>query len=127
MAEPAVGMCACKMLAMGDSESMDSAGVAVDRLGYNGAGSAGWWMRRQITRRRGSCWGQVGERVCIGEACCTISGFLTRIFSLILKTSISCGVHSGRDGSAVLPLTLLYFICTRRPASATRYEESVLA
>lgn len=34
MAEPAVGMCACKMLAMGDNQLVDSAGVAVDRLGY---------------------------------------------------------------------------------------------
>ncbi len=34
MSEPAVGMCACKMLSMGDGKVIDSAGIAIDRLGY---------------------------------------------------------------------------------------------
>ena len=34
MSEPTVGMCACKMLSMGDGKVIDSAGIAIDRLGY---------------------------------------------------------------------------------------------
>ncbi|MFN3979382.1 MAG: glycosyltransferase family 2 protein [Caldilinea sp.] len=34
MADPVVGMCACRMLSMHDADVIDSAGIAVDRLGY---------------------------------------------------------------------------------------------
>ena len=34
MTEPSVGMCACLMLSMRDTGVIDSAGIAVDRLGY---------------------------------------------------------------------------------------------
>ncbi|MFO7634568.1 MAG: glycosyltransferase family 2 protein [Caldilinea sp.] len=34
MDDPAVGMCACRMLSMHDANVIDSTGIAVDRLGY---------------------------------------------------------------------------------------------
>ncbi len=34
MVDPAVGMCACRMLSMHDADVIDSTGIAVDRLGY---------------------------------------------------------------------------------------------
>ncbi len=34
MDDPTVGMCACRMLSMSDNDMIDSAGIAVDRLGF---------------------------------------------------------------------------------------------
>ena len=85
-ADPAVGMCASRMLLMGEPALIDSAGIAVDRLGY-AWGLAGGQNNTLVSFRHPTRYSVRAEAPhSTAEPCSTTSACSTRIFSPILRT-----------------------------------------